>query len=687
VTGGYSVGHTARLLDPTGWTRPATLLPMDPEPAASRRLPLLAGLFGALLLAALLSPQVGLLVAWPMLFFVPGWFVLARFAPDLALPARVGMAVVLSVYLSAHLAYLVGLLSGGFGLPEALLTTAYLGLLTAILATRSLPHLTEPAQARFSFRPARGWRAYRWPWLLGSAAAVIVGGICLYGAWRLTDQGWVAGGWNWSDLLVHVAIGESILQGNFPPQVPYFAGAPLLYHWFADFHAAIASVVSSSDIITVFGLTNGLMAGVFVVLAWQLARVVTGSRRAATLAAVLALFGGGLGFIRLPLDLTQPGADLFELLRSTPYDNTWADNEPRFRIASVLGTGFLAHRATALGLPGVVAVLLLVHASLGRRPSGVLLAGVVAALLAPFHFYAFPATYLLVLLYVIARRVWQQPGWLRDAALFLVPIVLALPFILAPLLQHAGAGSVQLIWGWSEASFARGPAYVALFYITNLGVPLLLALAALIQRGTPARLFLGSWLIALFLVPNLVVVGAIDFDMNKYFQIMWVAVAILAGWLVRSWPRPIIAGILVLSILSPALVGVWHVVSDRVALSVPQERAARWIQRSVEPRARFVTDTFINSPVDLAGRLRLTTFGPYVRNLGYNPDRRSADVQSIYCDGAERARAIMDSYGALYVLSPGGLLPCASPTDFSASPLFETIYSAEGVTVWRPRSP
>jgi uncharacterized membrane protein len=88
-----------------------------------------------------------------------------------------------------------------------------------------------------------------------------------------------------------------------------------------------------------------------------------------------------------------------------------------------------------------------------------------------------------------------------------------------------------------------------------------------------------------------------------------------------------------------------------------------------------------------AASRRLPLLADLFRNLGYNPDRRSADVQSIYCDGAERARAIMEGYGATYVLSPGGLLPCASPTDFSASPLFETIYSAEGVSVWRPRSP
>ncbi len=98
----------------------------------------------------------------------------------------------------------------------------------------------------------------------------------------------------------------------------------------------------------------------------------------------------------------------------------------------------------------------------------------------------------------------------------------------------------------------------------------------------------------------------------------------------------------------------------------------------------FVTDTFINSPVDLAGRLRITTFGPYVSNLGYDPAPREADTTAIYCDGASVAIKRMATYGATYVLSTGGD-PCAGEphTDFASSDRFETVYDIDGVTIWR----
>ena len=99
----------------------------------------------------------------------------------------------------------------------------------------------------------------------------------------------------------------------------------------------------------------------------------------------------------------------------------------------------------------------------------------------------------------------------------------------------------------------------------------------------------------------------------------------------------------------------------------------------------FITDAFINSPVDLAGRLRISTFGPYVSNLGYDPGPREADTKAIYCDGPEVAAERMAKYGATYVLSSGGS-PVRRRSRAPTSPRateFETVYDEDGVTIWR----
>jgi len=164
-------------------------------------------------------------------------------------------------------------------------------------------------------------------------------------------------------------------------------------------------------------------------------------------------------------------------------------------------------------------------------------------------------------------------------------------------------------------------------------------------------------------------------------------VAILAAWLVHRWPRPLVIVCLLVAAISPALVAIWHVRDSSVALSNDQERAARWIEGSTPDRSIFVTDAFINSPVDLAGRLRISGFGPYVSNLGYDPEPRQRDIHSVYCDGNQAARQIMASYRATFVLSTAGLLDRGghAPTDFDGSPLFEAVFRNGSVAIWHLR--
>lgn len=632
-------------------------------------------------------PQLAVVVVWPFLVAVPGWWAVARVAPRLSAPGRLGVGIVVSVYVASHL---VNAISGviGFGRPSIVIATGVLMAATWLLARRPLPLLADPP--RISYRSVReSLIRDRTAWALGAGATLLVLAILGSNAWHETPAGWVSGGWNWSDFLVHVAIGNSIVHGNFPPTVPYFAGVPLTYHWFADFHGAILAAVSDLDIIPIFIGSSAVMAGVLALLVWELARTLTGDRRIAAIAVILVCVGGGMGWIRLVLDLTAGRGDLLTLVSKNPYDNTWAHDWPFFRIASVLGTGLLPHRATTFGLPGLIAVVLLVRSSVGRRPAGILAAGVLAALLAPFQFFAFPATYLIVLIWAVSSRAWRRPTFRRDSLLFLGPVVLAIPFVAGAVLRQGEHGAFRFVLGWSEARFGEGPLGVAFFYLTNLGLPVVLGLVSGFTGGPrrPVRRFLIAWVVMLFLVPNVVVVSAVEFDMNKYFQMMWIAAAILAAWLIRRWPLPAVAAVLAFSALSPVLVGIWHVRSDSVALSLAQERAGRWIEASTPDRSVFVTDAYINSPVDLAGRLRVGGFGPYVANLGYDPTVRERDIHAIYCDGDVGAVELMARYGATYVLSSGGLLDCGGhpPTDFDHSPRFETVFRDEGVAVWRLR--
>ena len=205
-------------------------------------------------------PPTAVVLVWPILFFVPGWVVIRRVVPDLPLPGAVGAAFVTSVYVSAHLVNVVARV-GGFGRGSIIVSAVLLA-----LGSRRRRSGSVIGGWRRSTRPTRAGivaalRADRPAWIIAAATGLVVLVVLGGNGWSKTPDGWVSGGWNWSDLLVHVAIGSSISAGNFPPEVPYFAGVPLTYHWFADFHGAIASTVAGLDIIPVYFASSALFAG------------------------------------------------------------------------------------------------------------------------------------------------------------------------------------------------------------------------------------------------------------------------------------------------------------------------------------------------------------------------------------------------------------------------------------------
>ena len=323
----------------------------------------------------------------------------------------------------------------------------------------------------------------------------------------------------------------SIAAGNFPPEVPYFAGEPLTYHWFADFHGAIAS--AAADLPTSSRSTSlpaRCIAGVLALVVWGLAERLTGRRRLAPRSqrSWSASAAGSAGSAHRRRDRRR-ATSITALVAELSYDNTWADGWPFFRIASIFGTGFLPHRARRFGLPGLVAVILLVvsRVSSGGPPASCW-PGFWPPCSRPFQFFAFPATYLIVGLYV-RRPAAGASGHSSETRAVPRPGRAGRPVHpRAPSRQSARGCSGSSSAGARRASTTGRRRRVLLpDQPRHPGRPGGPGLHLPGRDRLPWRGFLVTWIVALFLVPNLVVVSAVEFDMNKYFQIMWIAVAIL----------------------------------------------------------------------------------------------------------------------------------------------------------------
>ncbi len=657
-----------------------------------------AGAVGIGLLAGWIWPPLAVVTVWPFLLVVPGWALVAwgcRGRARVPATGRLGLAVVLSVAISAHLAWWLATVTGDYGREVVFATAAVLAVPVPLAVWKATTHPGTWVSAAVT-RVLRVAHRHPGGLGLGIATAAWVGLVLARGLWQVNPRGIDVGGSNWSDLGVHLSIAQSVNAGNFPPQVPFFAGEPLIYHWFADFHAALLAAAAGFFAVPVFVAQSAVLAGSLALVVHGLTLALVrdwSARRTAFLATLLVVLGGGLGWMRLVGDLANGYGAPWDLLMTHAYDNQWLTDWPYFSIPSVMTTGLLVHRATTAGLPLLVGAILLIVAGLpsARRrragytdhPRPIILSGVAGALLAPFHFFFFPVVPLLVLGWVVVSgRLLDRTAPLH-ALRFAVPFLLAIPFALAAFSQATGSGWLRLVAGWPTAPVGDGPGAVLFFYATNLGVPFALALLALALRQTPARAFLALWIAILFLIPNVVQVSFVSFDMNKYFQAMWIAVAVLAGWLLARAGGLVVAGVLVVTLASPVLASVHTAFSQNFLMSSDQLAAATWIAEETPERAVFVTDDWIIAPTDPVGRLRLTSFGPYIANLGYHPGARQAAVRAIRCGGdAARAAELMRSFGAEYVIAEEGP-NCEAPVDFAASDEFTEAYTNRTVRVFR----
>ncbi|MGH7641738.1 MAG: hypothetical protein ACRENX_01755 [Candidatus Dormibacteria bacterium] len=247
----------------------------------------------------------------------------------------------------------------------------------------------------------------------------------------------------WSDWSVHASYAQSFLLGhNLPPGDTLESGTGLRYPFLPDFQSALLAGLGQ-NIWGALDVPSWLISSSAAVLVWQLARRVTRRNAAAWVALLLALLGGGLGFIGLygdgcqqlarteagfsasdctSLSARTPGAaaafvahlptELTHLPRS--YDG---QDQPDPPVADLqwyepLLAFWLPQRDFEYGLGLVVLLsLLLWEAYRGRRKELLAAAGIGAAALPWFNPFGYLVIGLIGLWWLGRQRWWLGLAW------------------------------------------------------------------------------------------------------------------------------------------------------------------------------------------------------------------------------------------------------------------------------------
>lgn len=554
--------------------------------------------------------------------------------------------------------------------------------------------VTELRRANYSFHSPPGWQRYTGLTIVLLVLAPVY--WCLLSVQMFPrGDGGVYSGSAGNDLNFHAALISSFRYGqNFPPTYTLLPPERLLYPFMPDFHAAVLMAgglsLRSAMILTALVL-GAVIAGLFYSFALRIAR----SARTATLATLLFLLNGGLGFIYFLRDwwLSDKSSIQFWNTMHLNYANL---SERGLHWNNIVADMMVPQRTSLFGLSiGLIIFTSFAilwqrwHASEGAEANGnipgsltlMVIAGMLAGSLPLFHTHTYIAVGIVsVVLFVLRpRREW--------IAFWLPAVLLAAPHFIALATHAKGTGIVRVFFGWLGHDDPFFPVYL----LRNFGLPLLLAVPACWAAPREWRKFYVAFLV-LFIFTFVVVFSPNIFDNGKPLY-YWHALnsVLLAAWLTKlatEYKQRLLAACLAfLSVATALIVFRSETIASSRAFTDEELAAAAFVRDYTAPHALFLTAPSLKSPVlSLGGRRVLRSATAWLWSHGYEFRERESDVRRIYA-GSIDATELLRYYDVDYVY-----LGDAERLDVRANAAFfegnfPAIYRSSSITIYDARKP
>ena len=452
-------------------------------------------------------------------------------------------------------------------------------------------------------------------------------GVLLRTVWYSNDYGIVLTGANWQDTPFHYEIIESINNGNFQPQTPNYIGTPLSYHYFVDFHTAIIEKVYGY-LPTLLPVLNALLIGVFAISMYALVR--PHGRQAGIVAAVVGTFGWGFSYYNFFSALFRG---------ESVVSNTFFEYGGTFGLPPIYDN-LLQQRPLLIGLPAFVLVLTLLRNIDDKKR--LLLAGLVTGLVYQFNNVAFFCCFVAYGICLLINLKKFNLSYLY----FIVPSLVALPFILG-----GGASfSAQINPEWA-IQFVKNP---LIFYVLNLGVPLILAIYCFFRKG---NWYLKGTMLALLIIPHMFIFTPNVWDMYKFFIFAWIPIAALSGIALAKSRKVLVFVLVLLSILTSVSVIVYNVNTEFLGVTWAEYDVGMWVRENTPENSVFLTYYYIHAPTSMVGgRLRVSSDinWPYGHGIPLNDIfAREEAIDNAYNGTESQLESLVREYNVSYVYAGG----------------------------------
>lgn len=581
-----------------------------------------------------------LLIGLIYVTILPGFVLTELFLPKFPFWKKLPLYTILSVIVSTIVTYLAALVFGFNRITIFACFLIFFILLLVLLKKRKINILTE---IKKNYQVVG----------MGILVYVVFFASLYPGIFSYYNGNFVMSGPNWQDTAMHLSIIESISQGNFPPQAPYFSGQPLSYYYFADLHAAIVNKMFGNFFPKILVILNPFLAMAFFFSVFAVSYQITRKKWLSIIAGIIAVFYGNLGFVSFFKTMFEQHAKYLSFVTNNPYNF-----DQNFFQMVPMADYFLQNRPMMVGLPAFLLTMLLL---LNNR---YFLAGIVAGSLAKFQMFGFVVSSVFFAAIMVVNLLFRRVGIAKSFNNLLKFTIPNFIFLSMFVLLNIGGRSVFQVFKdtfkfspWQE----RGFEWFFYFLVGNLGIGFLVYLmGACVRRVWKDYRVTAIYLASFFIlaIPLSIKFTIYEYDMLKFFYYLVPLISILVAVFYSHIEGKKTATTLMLIVFAISSITsinlLFHSALNKfTGYSFAEHEAGIWIRKNVPQKSVFVTMPTVHSAVtDIAGRLRIISYinWPYSHGFDTGNDNvftRVRDVEKVYNTG--EVAEIKLKYNAKYI--------------------------------------
>lgn len=627
-----------------------------------------------------------LLLTYFIVFFSFGYPIVEYLLPNIKTTIKFPLYFISSILFSTYTIYLVSLVFGYTRI--VVLAVLFISLLVFFFAVRK------------KYKALLNYAIHHKIALLVSFVVFVLYSFVLYpGIFGMNENYVVMSGSNWQDTPMHVSITESITEGNFPPQAPYFSGVPLTYYYFADYHDSIIELAYGHFLPKIFVFSNALLAAIFYISIYSLSFELTKQKIIANLSAYLATFFSSYHFYKFFIDLST-GGKVFDLLYQKSYSMEYDGLLGMANMADY----FLQNRPMMIGLPTFICVVLLViYGYRYGQKKTLFLAGLFSGLLMKFQFFCIIASALFFLLNTLLSI--RKKNFIEIAsniAIYTLPVFgLYLIFSVKEVNSISFFKLVMNNFSFGTWDNLKSLSWHIKFILLNLGAVLLISITSLRYIKLKNFKILVYSSLIFILIPYFARFTIAGGDMLKFFYFSVSLMSITSVNFVlkivknRVLKTFIIVTLIFTSTFSSFLTLANSYINKNYAYSLNGTDIGNWIRINTPKKSIFITSPTIHSPAsEIGGRLRVISYinWPYSHGFNIGEDNVFSRVQAVEefyknADNLDITRQIILRYGINYVyFGPDELSDFPEAKNkLESNNLLEKVYEKEDISLYKTK--